>query len=133
MESPDLTAIVVFAHGSRVPEANESVHRAARLFAQRGGYPLVATAFLELAEPDLAQAVAAVVAQGARRVVVVPYFLTLGVHLQRDLPRIVEGLTSIHQGVRIEVTPPLDGHPALVEALLDRAGAALASPAPALS
>jgi sirohydrochlorin ferrochelatase len=30
-----------------------------------------------------------------------------------------------HPGISIEVTPPLDGHPALVEILLARAAAAL--------
>jgi sirohydrochlorin ferrochelatase len=58
-------------------------------------------------------------------VIVIPYFLTLGIHLRRDLPRIVEGIGSIHPGVRIDVTEPLDGHPSLVGILLDRARTAL--------
>ena len=45
--------------------------------------------------------------------------------LRRDLPRIVEELTGIHAGVHIEVTEPLDGHPSLVNILLERAAAAL--------
>ena len=53
--------------------------------------------------------------------VVVPYFLTLGLHLQRDLPRLIDKVKSAHPGLAIEVTPPLDQHPAMVEALLDRA------------
>jgi sirohydrochlorin ferrochelatase len=69
--------------------------------------------------------VAALVAQGARRIVVIPYFLTLGIHLRRDLPRIVEELESIHPGVEILVTDPLDGHPALLEIVMARAGAAV--------
>jgi len=54
-------------------------------------------------------------------VIVVPYFLTLGIHLQRDLPNIVEGLARIHKGVEICVARPLDGHPALGEILKERA------------
>lgn len=54
-----------------------------------------------------------------------PYFLTLGIHLQRDLPAIVENLSQAHHNVEIRVSPPLDGHPALVEVLLARIGEAL--------
>ncbi len=118
--------IILFGHGSRVPEANQSVMAVTDAMRERGGYPLTATAFLELAEPDLPQAVAALVAQGARRVLVIPYFLTLGIHLRRDLPRIVEDLESIHPGVTIQVTEPLDGHPALLDIVMARTTAALA-------
>jgi sirohydrochlorin cobaltochelatase len=85
----------------------------------------VETAFLE-ARPNLAEAVARLADSGVRRILVVPYFLTLGIHLQRDLPAIVEQLSHANKNVEIRVTPPLDGHPALVQVLLDRAQAALA-------
>ena len=90
-----------------------------------GGFDLVEAAFLEQGKPDLAGAVATVVAQGATHVVVVPYFLTLGLHLQRDLPNIVEKLSRINRGVQIDVAPPLDGHPALSQILQQRAREAL--------
>ena len=59
--------------------------------------------------------------RGVSGVVVIPYFLTPGLHMQRDLPRIIEELKQVHQGLGIEVTAPLDGHPAMIDALLDRA------------
>lgn len=113
--------IVVFAHGSSVESANEAVRSVAAHFARRGGFELVEPAFLEQGKPDLAGAVERLSQRGATSVVVIPYFLTLGLHLQRDLPRIVAEISRIHQGMEIRVTPPLDGHPAMVEALLDRA------------
>jgi sirohydrochlorin ferrochelatase len=116
-----MTGITLFAHGSSVQGANDAVQRIAASFAERGGYSLVEASFLELAQPDLPEAVKRLVARGADHILVIPYFLTLGIHLRRDLPRIVNELQSIYQGVRIEVTEPLDGHPALLEALLDRA------------
>ncbi len=102
------------------------MRRVAENVRREGGFDLVEAAFLEQGRPDLAGAVSAAVAEGATRVVVVPYFLTLGIHLQRDLPKIVEGLTRIHKGVEIHVAPPLDGHPALGEILKERAREALA-------
>ena len=77
-------------------------------------------AFLEGGSPDLAEAVRRLIDRGASRILVVPYFLTLGLHLQRDLPRIVAGISSIKPGVEIHVAPPLDGHPAMAHALIER-------------
>ncbi len=90
-----------------------------------GGYETYETAFLEAAQPDLKEAVARLVPQGVTRIIVLPYFLTLGIHLKRDLPRIVGELNLIYPSVEIHVTEPLDGHPALKEILLDRARKAL--------
>ncbi len=111
---------VIFAHGSRIEAANEAVRLFARSVAQAGALPDVEPAFLELGEPDLEGAVARLAACGVDRILVVPYFLTLGTHLQRDLPAIVERAAAIHTGVKIRVTPPLDGHPALIRVVLDR-------------
>ncbi len=120
-----MTGLVIFAHGSSVASANEGVARVTARMAVEGGYSLVETAYLEMGQPDLREAVARLAARGADRIVVIPYFLTLGIHLRRDLPRIVEELASVHEGVRIDVTEPLDGHPSLVGILLERAQAAL--------
>ena len=67
------------------------------------------------------EAVESLRGRGVESVIVIPYFLTLGLHLQRDLPRLIREIESAHPGLSIEVTPPLDGHPAMIDALLDRA------------
>jgi sirohydrochlorin ferrochelatase len=120
-----MTGFVVFGHGSRVESANEAVRAAALRMSEAGGY-VTEAAFLELGEPDLEGAVGRLALRGATQIVVLPYFLTLGTHLQRDLPVLVKEAAQRHAEVAISIAPPLDGHPALVEALLDRAGAALA-------
>ena len=115
------TGIAIFANGSAIEPANDSVRAVTRAFAAAGGFELVEAAFLELGQPPLAAAVERLIAGGAGRIVVVPYFLTLGKHLQRDLPRIVSEISKTHNGIPITVTAPLDGHPAMLTALLDRA------------
>jgi len=120
-----MTGFIVFAHGSRIESANQAVRDiAAKMAASRS--EMVEAAFLELGQPDLAGAAALLVTRGASHIIVIPYFLTLGTHMQRDLPRLVQGAARENGGVEIEVTSPLDGHPALLEALLDRASEALA-------
>jgi sirohydrochlorin ferrochelatase len=113
--------VVFFAHGSTVESANEAVREVAKTAAESGAIDLYEAAFLECAHPDLAAAIEKLVAKGATDVLVVPYFLTLGIHLQRDLPRMVREVEQRHPRLKIVVTPPLDGHPALAGILVERA------------
>jgi sirohydrochlorin ferrochelatase len=119
------TGIVVFAHGSRVEPANEAVRTVAAAFARAGGYPHVETAFLELGTPSLEDAIKSLAGKGLQSIVVIPYFLTLGLHLERDLPRLIADISNKNSGLQISVTPPLDGHPGLVEILKSRAADAI--------
>lgn len=113
--------LIVFAHGSRVVAANEAVHAVASEAARQAGIECYRTAFLELAAPNLEEAVAELAAEGIGRILVTPYFLTMGRHLVEDLPRLLEGARSEHPEVLLEASPPLDGHPGLPAILADRA------------
>lgn len=114
-------AYIVFAHGSSVEPANQAVRSVTEEAARRGGWEAFATAFLGGGRPSLEEAVDELAARGASSFVVIPYFLTLGLHLERDLPALVDELKRSRPNIRIDVTPPLDGHPALLQAVLDRA------------
>jgi sirohydrochlorin ferrochelatase len=118
-----MIGFIVFAHGSRVESANQAVRHVAAQMAASGQH-MVEPAFLEIGQPDLTAAAGLLIARGARRIVVIPYFLTLGTHMQRDLPRLARDASQTHGGIEIQITSPLDGHPALVQALLDRASEA---------
>jgi sirohydrochlorin ferrochelatase len=113
--------LIVFAHGSRVVEANAAVRRVAEAAAAQSGFTLWQEAFLELAQPTLAEAVKALAARGARRIVVTPYFLVMGIHLKEDLPRLLREAAAEAPGVELTATPPLDGHPGLAGILAERA------------
>lgn len=118
------TGVIVFAHGSRVEPANDAVRSVAAGLARQTGNSGVVAAFLELGTPSLEAAAAQLAAAGATRIVVLPYFLTLGLHMERDLPGLVDQIRHVHPGVEVVVAPPLDGHPALVEILAARLGEA---------
>jgi len=122
-----ITAIVVFAHGSRIEPANQAVREAAASLACAGGFPLVESAFLELGTPSLEEAADQLVAQGVERILIIPYFLTPGTHLERDLPAIIARIIKKHKHLKVLSTDSLDGHPLLVEILAARARAALLS------
>jgi sirohydrochlorin ferrochelatase len=116
------TGYIVFAHGSRVESANEAIRIVARDLARILAPHQVLAAFLELGDPSLEKAADELAANGVNRIVVLPYFLTLGLHMERDLPRLLEAISNSHSGLSVVAAPPLDGHPALVQVLADRAG-----------
>jgi sirohydrochlorin ferrochelatase len=119
------TALVVIAHGSRQREANEElVHLAAELSAA-GGYERVEPAFLELAEPTITQAAQRCIAPGVERVVLVPYFLSAGVHVRRDLQRHRDELALQNPQVAVLLAEPLGPHPSLGAIVLERARRAI--------
>lgn len=120
-----MTGITIFGHGSSVEAANQAIRDFTAQLGRRGGFPLIEPSFLELGQPDLPEAVRRLVDQGATRIIVIPYFLTVGIHLKRDLPRIVADLRLIYSSMSIEITEPMDGHPAVVDVLLDRAKEAI--------
>jgi len=119
-----VTALLLIAHGSRHPEANDDLHHVAAALRQRG-HAVVEAAFLELADPNIDTAGERCVAQGAQIVVLVPYFLAAGVHVRRDLTAARDQLSQRFPAVRFLLAEPLGRHPLLLDVVADRVSHAL--------
>jgi sirohydrochlorin ferrochelatase len=126
---PDTAAVLLIAHGSRHPAANDDLHRLAERLARAGEYPVVEPSFLELAEPDIVTGGGRCVARGASRVLMVPYFLSAGVHLVRDLTAARDELAGRHPGVEFRLGAPLGPHPLLDALVAERTRALDREPA----
>src|SRR3954469_10856251 len=120
-QKPARTAVLLIAHGSRHKPANNDLHAMAARFAAEGRYPIVEPCFLELAEPDIAAGGSRCVARGAARVLMIPYFLSAGVHLLRDLTAARDELSRRHPGVEFRLGPPLGPDPLLDQLVAARA------------
>jgi sirohydrochlorin ferrochelatase len=107
------TAVLLIAHGSREHAANEDLRELAARLAVEADHPIVVSCFLELAEPDIPTGGERCVAAGATRVLMIPYFLSAGVHLRRDLTAAREDLQARYPGVAFRLGPPLGPHPLL--------------------
>ena len=117
-------ALLIIDHGSRSPAANRVVATLARKLRRRLPDWIVRFAHMELARPSIAEAVDACVSDGAREIVVHPYFLGPGLHSTRDVPALARAAVRKHRGVRVRVTAPLGTHDGLVDVVLDRVGEA---------
>jgi sirohydrochlorin cobaltochelatase len=131
MSGPQPTAsqrgLLLFAHGAR--DAAWAMPFEAVLTRVRAQRPdlQVALAFLELMQPDLANAAAQLVRRGCRQIDVVPLFLGTGGHVRRDLPLLLQRLQSEHPGTRWTLHDPVGEHPDVIDAIA-RAAAAIVLP-----
>jgi len=118
------TAIVLIAHGSREEEANADLRHLAEELRRGGGYDLVSAAYLELASPTIEEAAATCIGHGARRLILLPHFLSAGVHIKRDLTSIRTRLADQFPEVDVRLADPIGRHPLLLQILRERAQAA---------
>jgi sirohydrochlorin ferrochelatase len=118
-------ALLLIAHGSRQEEANADLHYLAAELRRSGDYTAVIASFLELAEPNTDEGGANCVAAGARRVVLLPYFLSAGIHVQRDLTAARDRLAVRFAEVEFRLAEPLGRHPLLLRIVSERARVAL--------
>jgi sirohydrochlorin ferrochelatase len=115
------TALLLIAHGSRVEDANEDLRELARRVRAASHYAIVEPSYLELAEPDIAGGAQRCIRQGAKRVIMLPYFLSAGLHVRRDLEAAQRRLQGLHADVEFLLADPIGQHPKMIEILLDRA------------
>lgn len=83
-------AIILLGHGSRVPDAGRDMERVARRLQQRFGYSCVEVCFMSRLGPHFPEIFEKCVNQGAEKVVVVPYFLHVGLHILLDIPEMLQ-------------------------------------------
>ena len=117
--APQRTAVVILGHGSRAPEAAGLLDWVAGRLAADVRLPVMA-ASLQFNQPTLADCCRQLVAGGARRIVIAPYFLFEGNHMQRDIPGELAGLRAELDGVELVLAAPLGADERLLESLLGR-------------
>ncbi len=112
--------IVLLGHGSRGDSANDGMMEVAHALKETGKYPVVEVGFMQRNFPTIEEAAKSCVMQGADTILLIPYFLHMGLHLQQDLPETVEILKRLHPNVRFAFGKPFAHHPGLVDIVMDR-------------
>jgi sirohydrochlorin ferrochelatase len=125
MDTRQPTALLLIAHGSRHADANGDLHHLAAELRQQGAYKIVEPSFLELAEPTIDRAADLCVGAGAGVVILVPYFLSAGVHVLRDLSAARQRLAERFPAVRFHLARPIGRDPRLLDIVLDKVSEAM--------
>lgn len=118
-------ALLVLVHGSPRPSANADMFRVVEIARQRGVFPIVAVGFLECNEPTIPEAIDLCAAQGATRIVAVPYFLHTGTHVAEDLPALLDAGRERHPQIEFAMGAYLGRSEILTAILAARGRAAL--------
>lgn len=84
-------AVILLGHGSRVPGAGKNMEEVAQRLRELGCYGAVETCYMERLGPHLPEALEICVKSGARRIILIPYFLHMGLHTRVDIPNMMRG------------------------------------------
>jgi len=114
------TTLIVLGHGSRAPEATETLAAVTAMVREKTDYARVAYASLQLSEPDLATVMQELVEAGMNRILVAPFLIATGQHVKEDIPNELAALREKHPGVEMHLGSPLGADERLAEILLDR-------------
>lgn len=114
--------VVLITHGSKRKEANDEIRSLVKMIQERDPANLYQAAFLQFEPPDLGGAVERLLSDGVHTIIVMPYFLVTGNHLNIDIKGMIQYQEEKHPGIRFLTTGHLGGHPGLVDIVLDRIG-----------
>ena len=121
-------AVLLIAHGSRRAEANDDLVKLAELISARNEYDHVQVSYLELVSPTILEGGRACVERGATHVLMLPYFLSAGVHVVNDLEESRQTLAEEFPEVEFLLCPHLGLHPLMADIVLARLSESLPTP-----
>ena len=114
-----MKGIVLFGHGARDIRWREPFDRLCSMWRDQHPDQPVATAFLELMEPTLTEAVKQMEVMGVSEVLVLPVFMGQGGHLRNDLPRLMEDCQKMFPDIRLSTTHAIGEDVAVLQAVID--------------
>ena len=122
------TAVLLMAHGSRIPEANDAVREIAAMVKEMTRFDIVEVSFREQHLPNIQQGIDTCVDQGAERIILMPYFLYMGAHVREDLPKEMAEAKQRYPRVEFVMGGHLGAHRKLAEIVAERIADTLEKP-----
>jgi len=96
-----MKAVILLGHGSRIPDAGEDMEKVASLLQQKYALDLVKSCYLSRLGPHFPETLANCASQGARKIIVIPYFLNMGIHLRKDIPEMINAEAKAYPDIKI--------------------------------
>ncbi|WP_458414086.1 sirohydrochlorin chelatase [Schinkia sp. CFF1] len=118
------TAIILLGRGGSDPDANSDLYKITRLLWEKLNYCLVEPAFMGVTKPLINEVVERCVLLGAKKVVILPYFLFTGILIKR-LENMIVGYEQQYSNCEFTLAGYFGYHQKLQTILLDRVGEAL--------
>lgn len=112
--------VILLGHGSRREEANEEIRQIGRMVAGKNTGVFYEIAFLSIASPDLAEAVARLNQQGVDKIIVTPVFLLTGNHIAIDIPQVISELKGSYPNIEFVMAGHIGPDPGIAEIVKQR-------------
>jgi sirohydrochlorin cobaltochelatase len=110
-------AVILVAHGARDARWMQPFERMAAELHSTVQPAVIALSFMEFATPTFAEATATVRAAGAKRVLVVPLFLSGGGHVAKDIPELIRPMRERHPEMVFETAGAVGEAPEVAAAM----------------
>ncbi|MGG0174918.1 sirohydrochlorin chelatase [Gottfriedia acidiceleris] len=120
----DDTAVLLLGRGGSDPDANSDLYKIARLLWEKTNYKIVEPAFMGVTNPLVNEGIERCIKLGAKKVVILPYFLFTGILIKR-LEDMMVPIQNQYAAVEIQLADYFGYHPKLQTILIDRVEEAL--------
>lgn len=117
LKKPLKSAIILFGHGSRDALWHLPIQAVAERIRATSPLTTVTCAYLELTEPSLANASAALIKDGVANITILPMFLGVGRHAREDLPALIAEVKQNHPEVVFQAQPAIGENSAVLDLL----------------
>ncbi|WNY24668.1 hypothetical protein MsAc7_01920 [Methanolapillus millepedarum] len=81
--------LLLVGHGSKLPYSKQLLVDVADKVKTSGQFQNVEIGLMEFNEPTIPQSLKKIIADGTKRIIVVPVFLAPGTHTEKDIPRML--------------------------------------------
>ncbi|MEM5536554.1 CbiX/SirB N-terminal domain-containing protein [Neptuniibacter pectenicola] len=113
--------LLIIAHGSRREESNAEIRLLGKKVADSMPFFIddVAVAFLELSSPTIGEAIDTCFNKGVEELFILPYFLSAGNHVAKDIPHEIDIARTSWKDRKITTLPHIGESNEMVK-LIDR-------------
>lgn len=118
-----MEGIILIGHGSPLEEANNLHEIGAMvhlLLHPECRKECVRIAYLQFGRPDILEAIKGCAQDGAKRIVIHPFFLSKGLHVTRDIPEIIEKARGLYPDIEFLYTEPLGFNEWIARLVIER-------------
>ena len=120
MKKLNSEAIILLGHGSRIPGAGEDMEQVARRMREKLGQEIIEICYMSKLGPHFPEVFERCVSRGATKIIVVPYFLHSGLHLNEDIPDLLREKAREYPHVKLILGKNLGFDECLVDLVIKR-------------
>ena len=113
------TAVIILGHGSRGNRNDTAIKQVVDAIKMCRSYAIVEYAFLQYVRPTPDEALDRCIRQGAKEILIIPFFMQAGAHVTKDIPAFLDKARTQHPECNIRSTDYVGAHPLMTQIVMD--------------